>query len=90
MGTGNGVLEVDEVLELALEVAAEVVHVQIVGILAEGVLDLTTDTLHTEQSERNQGHQGDGAPAEFLDESEGKSESVQVHNLTPIFFFFEE
>lgn len=86
MATGNGVLEVDEVLELALEVTAEVVHVQIVGVLTEGVLDLTTDTLHTEKGEGDEGHEGDGAPAEVLDEGEGEGESVQVHDLTPIFF----
>lgn len=85
MATGNGVLEVDEVLELALEVTAEVVHVQIVGVLAEGVLDLTTNTLHTEKGEGDEGHEGDGVPAEVPDEGEGEGESVQVHDLTPIF-----
>ena len=84
MGTGDGVAEVDEVVKLLLEILTEHVHVQIVGVLSEGVLDFAGNTLHTVKGEGDQGHQGNSVPAQELEESEGKSHAVQVNNLTPI------
>ena len=72
MATGDGVLEVDGIVEFALQVPAELVHMKIVLVLAKGVLDLATDGLHTKERERDQAHQGDSQPAQDFKEGEGQ------------------
>lgn len=80
----DGVLEGDKVIELTLQVTAELVHAQIVGIVTEGILNLATNAFDTEECERDQQHNRDKQPAQLIDECEWKSQAVQVHDLTPI------
>lgn len=84
MSTRDSVLEVDGVIEFSLEVRTELIHVQIVGILAERVLNLGRDGLHTEQRERNQAHQGNRQPAQSRQECEGQSQAVEINDLTQV------
>jgi hypothetical protein len=81
---GDGVLEGDKVIKLTLQVTAELVHAQVVGIITEGVLNLATDALHTKERERHQAHNRNSQPSQGINECEWKSQAVQVHDLTPI------
>lgn len=70
MASRNSVLEGDSIVQLPLQVTTELIHVQIILVFSERVLDLATNGFHSKEREGYEAHQGDGEPAQNVQEGE--------------------
>jgi len=58
------------------DLLAEHIQVEIVGVVAERLLDFFSGSEEAKVNERGDGHSGDGVPLELFDQLEGKEEKV--------------
>jgi hypothetical protein len=65
-------------LTKSYDVLAEVIQIQIVLIIPEGILDLLSSDKESEEDIAGQNGSGDSDPSEWHDELEGKSSHIET------------
>lgn len=68
-------------VQLGLHVADDGVHLDVVAVVAEGVLELRADALDAVQREDDERDDGNGPPAEVVDHGEGQHAAVEREDL---------